>query len=396
MNELNVNIYEDFVIATKTPFYMFDLDILDAHISKIIEILGAKTELCFAMKANPFLIQECSQRVSKIEVCSMGELEICKKNKIPNNKIILSGVIKTREELEPYFCNKDCEGIVFTIESVEQWNLVSQLSQDYSIKIEVLVRLSSGNQFGMDQETIYNLLVNRTSNSPQIVGIHSYAGTQKKNVEKINQDFEAVLQFILDLEEKFGFENLEMEFGPGLYIDYFQNEEDIYKDLKILAETIRNESKNRTIRLELGRYLVANSGFYATSVVDIKKNSEKIYCLVDGGIHHLSYHGQCLGMLQPRHNLFKSDVCHSELDQKYKVCGALCTESDVLIRDYKESLAIGDIFFFHNVGAYSVTEAPYLFLSRSLPSIYTVKNENFTNIREIYKTSCINSITDLV
>lgn len=63
-------------------------------------------------------------------------------------------------------------------------------------------------------------------------------------------------------------------------------------------------------------------------------------------------------------------------DTDYTLCGSLCTVADVLVREVKlKKLELGDILEFGHCGAYSVTEAPALFLSRQLPAIYAYSKE---------------------
>ena len=86
-----------------TPSYIWDTDVLRAHVENMKNIVCDTAGLCYAMKANPFLITEFKDMVDKIEVCSPGELQICMKHKIPGSKIIFSGVNKTKEDVEAAF-----------------------------------------------------------------------------------------------------------------------------------------------------------------------------------------------------------------------------------------------------------------------------------------------------
>ena len=55
----------------------------------------------------------------------------------------------------------------------------------------------------------------------------------------------------------------------------------------------------------------------------------------------------------------------------WTVYGALCTVSDILLKKLPlQDVRVGDRLIFHNIGAYSVTEGIYLFLSRKMPRIY--------------------------
>lgn len=73
------------------------------------------------------------------------------------------------------------------------------------------------------------------------------------------------------------------------------------------------------------------------------------------------------------------------------VCGALCTAGDLLAKDVLlREMEIGDCLIFGNVGAYSVTEARSLFLSRPLPTVILADGGTLTEIRESKCTSILN------
>lgn len=75
----------------ETPCYIFDTDELTDRVLRMQKALaGCGSELCYAIKANPFLIQTLDAVISKYEVCSPGELEICRASHIAGEKIIFS------------------------------------------------------------------------------------------------------------------------------------------------------------------------------------------------------------------------------------------------------------------------------------------------------------------
>ena len=82
-----------------TPFYLFNLERFTERIRQIQEILGQQVNLCYAVKANPFLISVAADKVKRLEVCSPGEFAICEKNGISMDKIVLSGVYKEEKEI---------------------------------------------------------------------------------------------------------------------------------------------------------------------------------------------------------------------------------------------------------------------------------------------------------
>ena len=82
-----------------TPAYVFDLDKMKEFAEKVKRCLTGKAEICYAMKANPFLIKPMLEIVSSLEVCSPGEFRICERAGIPMEKIVLSGVYKNPDDI---------------------------------------------------------------------------------------------------------------------------------------------------------------------------------------------------------------------------------------------------------------------------------------------------------
>ena len=82
-----------------TPAYVFDLDELKDRLQMIRRCLGNRIRLCYAMKANPFLVAPLQNFVDKYEVCSPGEFRICERHQVPMEQIVLSGVYKEDREI---------------------------------------------------------------------------------------------------------------------------------------------------------------------------------------------------------------------------------------------------------------------------------------------------------
>ena len=127
--------------------------------------------------------------------------------------------------------------------------------------------------------------------------------------------------------------------------------------------------------------------------MDVKHDGDKRYCIIDGGINHINYYGQIMGMKVPciQQTNVKYDIKNSEGEQKYTICGSLCTTADVVLRELslKEPL-VGDKLIFNDIGAYSITEGIYLFLSHPLPSVYIKTKDDFSLVRLPLETSEIN------
>ena len=376
-----------------SPTYFFDTDMLKARIGLIRKKLGNATGLCYAMKANPFLVRELDGYVDRFEVCSPGEYEICHEAGISPDKIVVSGVNKTYQSMERIMELSGGRGI-FTIESTKHYEILSDICRASRKHIKALIRLSSGNQFGVDKETLEDILRKMMSDEwVELRGLHYYSGTQKK-LKKAEKELKELGEYLKYLSETYKAHIEELEYGPGLSFSYFEGDAlaDAEAELGNLCLMLKETAGCDKINIELGRFIAAECGYYVTSVADTKVTEGNNYCIVDGGIHQLNYYGQLMGMKKPHMRLVRKAEEDAE-EMSWCVFGSLCTVNDVILKDVKLPwLSEGDYFIFENCGAYSVTEGMSLFLSRDLPQIVFYSKENgFRLVRGFTPTYVINS-----
>ena len=153
-----------------TPFYGFDADVLSKRVNYLKASLPENVELCYAAKANSFILKLLENKVTHFEICSPGEFHICKKLQISNQQIVLSGVYKNREDIEEIFSDKE-ELPIMTIESFEQYKLIQELADIYQRDVSVLLRLTSGNQFCLDKDVLKEILIRCRSSRLHVLGI---------------------------------------------------------------------------------------------------------------------------------------------------------------------------------------------------------------------------------
>lgn len=374
--------------ALQTPCYFFDeKELLDRvlRMREALEICGSG--LCFAIKANPFLVPILEPVIEKYEVCSPGELEICREYGIAGDKIIFSGVVKSYEDIKTAL---EYPVGVITIESRRHWQLLKECIAKTGRETQVMLRLTSGAQFGMEEDIVWEI-ADEIAMSAQITlrGIHFFAGTQRKG-QKYEKELPHLEALIRSMQEKYSLGDMTLEYGPGLCVPYFEGDsfDEFPKSVVCLAEYMRDQKYSFHVTIELGRYISASCGHYVTQIVDIKTAENRHYCLVDGGIHHVNYYGQNMAMRTPVvHHVMQENTERKEQEnreQEYMICGSLCTFADILVRGLTLSDPhIGDWLVFDNIGAYSVTEGSYLFLSRDLPEIYIYrKKQSMQKVRK--------------
>ena len=364
------------IVQYGTPLYVFDTDILEQTVRNVRTSLGETADLCFAMKANPFLVRTMADMTDRVEVCSEGEMNICRALGIEPEKLFISGVLKDREMLQDLLetYGNRC---TYTVESLSQFYQFAEWSTTTKKKIQVYLRLSSGNQFGIDEQTLNNLvLLQNVCPGLEIKGIHYYSGTQKRKAEMIEEELHFLDVIIRGLEENAEFRLEELEYGPGLGVPYFEGEEDtISEDLERIRDSINHMKWKGRVILEMGRALTADCGYYLTTIKDVKDNNEKGYCIVDGGIHQIHYDGQVRGMYQPVFQICPEHKAGT--DREWTICGSLCSANDILVgKAHLRGPKPGDILIFEKTGAYAMTEGMPLFLSHDMPrvALYSEKN----------------------
>ena len=365
-----------------TPAYYFDIDKFNQS------ILQTKNKyknipLTFSIKANPFLVGAINDKLEYVEVCSPGELEICIKNKIAPNRIIYSGVNKGYIDVKRAITY----GVeIVTAESINHLETEQAVAKEQNIIQKVILRLTSGNQFGMSKECIFNI-IDHKQKYPNIDfwGIHYYSGTQKK-FRQIKKDVEELSAVLDELKENHSYKPHIVEYGPGLSVDYFDVKSKLADNNTIdeTLELITEFAEKYPLGIEMGRFLASDCGIFATRIVDKKTNDGINYLICDGGIHQLKYYGQTMAMQIPQIQVMNKS---EGIKQKYCLCGSLCTVADVMVREVElPDVEIGDVLLFFKCGAYSMTESSLMFLSRDLPNVYVYREKH--GITQVRKNIC--------
>ena len=448
--------YKEIIKEYKAPFYLYDIPELKKRVD-MMRGYQKNIGLCFAMKAAPLLAGYIAPFVDRLEVCSPGEYEICVRDNVAPEKILVSGVNKTRESMARILSLGGAAGL-FTIESEEQFEILEDTAKGLAIenhltrsdsgnnltekaefkndsitKLRVYIRLSSGNQFGVDKAT-FEKLCDKVINSDflELVGIHYFSGTQK-SIKKIEKELAELSSYGSELKEKYvdklaGNAGLSLEYGPGLGIDYFVKSEDT--DSNIIAEKSGSskieeyrynesflaelmdavqksgiENSFSDITFEHGRYIAAPCGKYFTGVADVKTTDGTNFAILEGGLHQISYFGSMAGMKVPYVDYYATSENHGCDDNSsekasdessevkdYVLAGSLCSANDILVRKISlPVLDIGDTLCFNFAGAYCATEGISLFLSRDLPAIIIRDIDgNVSKVRDHIETNIYN------
>lgn len=313
-----------------TPLYLFDLDAFTARAEKVRAAFGSHVQLCYSMKANPFVLRGLPDVFRWVEVCSPGELTICEKLGIAPERILYSGVNKGADDVARAVA---LGADLLTAESTLHFDLICAAAAAQGKHVRVLPRLTAGSQFGMDPAAL-EALVARRAEFPNvtIAGIHYFSGTQKRKDAVIAKELAHLDEYLTMLHDKYGFTAQHVEYGPGLNAECLRDDAETRDGalLDAAAEHIRAFGEKYPLTIEMGRFFAAPCGTFLTGVADAKCNLGVNYAVCDGGMHQVKYDGQLMGMQSPPLTLLRESADAAE---PWMLCGSLCTTADVLVRE---------------------------------------------------------------
>ncbi|MBW2996178.1 diaminopimelate decarboxylase [Candidatus Woesearchaeota archaeon] len=377
-------------------FYLYSMDKINTQLSGLKENLPENVALYYAMKANPNKEILChlkkSQKVNGIEVSSAGELEKALEFFEPK-EIIATGPGKNRYELQRYIE----EGIrQINVESyIEAIRIKEIVKKTTNHPVDVLVRvnidyspekahiLMSGfsSKFGIDEKGIEEqtaLISNLEGISLQ--GIHVFAGNGVLDHEIILDYFNYIFGMVNRLENK-GEGIPIIDLGGGFGIDYKGEGRslDIVSLGKNMSELISKQGyENKELILELGRYIVGESGYYVTEILDIKESKGKKHIITAGGINHqrrpcateTNHPVEIISMKKPLLHPGQPSVRNEIID----IGGPLCLSADILAKDIQiKNANIGDLVVVHQSGAYGSSMGANNFLSHPIAKEYLLR-----------------------
>ena len=207
------------------------------------------------------------------------------------------------------------------------------------------------------------------------LGFHIFAGSQNLNAEILcdaqRKTVELALRLAAEASQPIRYLNL----GGGFGIPYFEKDEPL--DLPaighnlegLVADAIRPNLPEARVVIELGRYIVGESGVYVTRVVDRKESRGKTFLVVDGGMHHqLAASGNFGQVIRRNYPVAIGNRTGDDATDTVSVVGCLCTPLDLLADNVTLPPAdIGDLVVVFQAGAYGLTASPTGFLSHPAP-----------------------------
>jgi diaminopimelate decarboxylase len=371
-----------------TPFFAYDRGLLDARVEQLRAALPSRVELSFAMKANPMpaVVQHLAHRVDRIDVASGLELLAALDTTIRPERVSFAGPGKTPAEIRQAVAS----GIIIEIESTTELRRVIVAGDELGITPTIAVRVNpdfavkgsgmrmggGAQQFGIDAEVVPDVVREVVASGVDLLGFHVFAGSQNLNAEIIAEAQPRTVDLVTSLAESLTTPLRYLNLGGGFGIPYTARDTPL--DLEAVAENlhalvdgpIAERFPEASPVIELGRYLVGESGVYVTRVLDRKVSRGKTYLVVDGGMHHqLAASGNFGQAIRRNYPVVVGNRMDAASDDPVTVVGCLCTPLDLLGDDVELPPAdVDDLIVIFQAGAYGLTASPTAFLGHPAPA----------------------------
>lgn len=369
-------------------YFVYHLDALKEHLDTLQQQDVIK--LWFAVKANPLssIINTLDSAGFNFDVASEGELNQVLKQGIDSERILNTGPAKSKKQLET-FVKKGVN--TFVVESINQLTWLNEVALKQKVTPSILLRVQlqwpdgEKNPLGGNSLTPFGLSVDEWSGihvddfpSLNICGLHIFQWGNMLSNEKMYSLWQQMVEPLVTLANRVGMTLEILDLGGGLGIDYLN------KGLQLSwAQILQDLSKIKTqanvkeLWLELGRFAVAECGYYVVPVVDKKINYQQEQLVLAAGINHL---------LRPAitdQPFPVSLLRHSDSALKaYDIHGPLCTSMDKLGHlQLPEDVDIDDQLIFGYAGAYGFTESMPFFLCHQIAAEYTYSKGELTEVR---------------
>jgi len=395
---------ESTLLAHQSPddeqgYFVYQLDALKQHLEKLQQQDVIK--LWFAVKANPLskVIQTLDNAGFDFDVASSGELSQVLAQGINPSRVLNTGPAKSKKQLNA-FVNKGVS--TFVVESLNQLKWLNEVIIEQSAvndgankrviaKPTVLLRVQlqwpdgEKNPLGGNSLTPFGLSVVewqsiKVSDYPHlnICGLHIFQWGNMLNNEQMYSLWGQMVAPLTQLATDIGMDLKILDLGGGLGIDYLGDGKTLaWQQVITDLADIKARAGVEELWLELGRFAVAECGYYVVPIVDRKVNYAQEQLVLAAGINHL-IRPAITDQPFPVTLLRQSN----ESSQHFDLHGPLCTSMDKLGHlPLPKDVNVGDELVFGYCGAYGFTESMPFFLCHQLAAEYVIQEGKLIVVR---------------
>lgn len=371
----------------RTPFYAYDRRAIAQRVALLRSHLPPGVLLHYAMKANPMpaLVCHMARLVDGLDVASAGELATALDSGVDPAHVSFAGPGKSDAELR----QSVAAGILVNVESPREVDVLARAARRLGLPARVAVRVNPGfelktsgmkmgggpKQFGVDAESVPDLLAAIGRAQLAFEGFHIFGGSQNLNAAAICETQQKAVALAIELAGAAPAPVQMLNIGGGLGIPYFPGDEaldlaSIGDNLRTLVRETERALPQARLVIELGRYLVGEAGVYVCRVIDRKVSRGQVFLVTDGGLHHhLAASGNFGQVIRKNYPVMIGTRDPAGPTEVASVVGPLCTPLDLLADRMELARAQeGDLVVVFQSGAYGASASPNRFLSHPPPA----------------------------
>ena len=376
-----------------TPFYCYSTATLERHYRVFAEAFaGVPTLVCYSLKANSNqgVIATLARAGAGADIVSGGELLRALAAGVPANKIVFSGLGKSKDEMAAAL---KAEILSFNVESEPELAALSEVASAMGGVAPISVRVNpdvdakthkkiatgkSENKFGVPlsrAREVYALAAKLPG--IRIAGVDMHIGSQITDLAPFDNAAALLAEVARDLMRE-GHRLEHIDLGGGLGIPY-RPDDDPPPSPSAYAETITRHTRELGLKLifEIGRLIVGNAGILLTRVLYVKRGDAKTFIVIDAAMNDLIRPT----LYDAYHDIRPVRASGSGAPIVADVVGPICESGDfiALDRPLPEPEA-GDLLAIMTAGAYGAVQAS-TYNTRPLVPEVMVRGKEFAVVR---------------
>ena len=346
-----------------TPTYVYCMDTMLHNYQRYVDALSIlpDAQVFFAMKSNDnmAILQHLVQAGAGLDVVSHGEYERALRSGVAPEKIVYSGVGKTKTAIAYALVHGVLE---LNVESIPELHLINQVAEELDVVADIALRVnpdvdakthakistgSKENKFGIDIDLaldVYKTAQAMKHINPVSVAVH--IGSQLTRLQPYRDAYRRVRALVLELKS-IGIDLHRIDLGGGIGIAYHNDETLIdYNDYAQMVQDTLGDL-GVSFMVEPGRSISANGGVLLTQVEYIKEGVAKNFIVVDSAMNDLLRPSLYDGY----HHFIPAKG--EGFDTTVDIVGPVCETGDTFATDVQcPTMQRGDLGVFLNCGAY--------------------------------------------
>lgn len=347
---------EELIRKYGSPLYVYEEEVLRERCREVRTLLALKTyHPQYSAKANSNIELLKIIREEGLNVDAMSPGEVVQEQAAGFEADQIMYCSGNMSEAEMRYAHDHAE--ILILDSLSQADRYGTLFPGSEMGIRVNPGIGAGHdakvitggktKFGVLSEDLKEISEILQKHSLKLIALHEHVGSLFLD----DTVFLKAAEILLKLAQQFPDVRI-LDFGGGLGVPYNGEERLDLNGLgrrltDLIVSSEQKSGRTYEIRIEPGRYIVAESSMLLGTVTDIKESAGVKYLGTDIGFNVL-----LRPVLYHAHHRIHG-YSDSEEQETYTVCGNLCESGDILAEgEQLPCMRIGDLIGIENAGAY--------------------------------------------